>query len=81
VAVRVTVERGRPAHLAIDRRGMPGGHIVQAAGPWRWSGAWWDVERTPWDRDEWDVELADGGLCRLFHDRRTSVWFLDGIFD
>ena len=89
VAVRVTVNRGRPAHLAIDRRGMPGGDVVQAAGPWRSSGAWWIVERPPreheepkpWDRDEWDVELADGGLCRLFHDRGTGVWFLDGIFD
>jgi hypothetical protein len=34
-----------------------------------------------WDRDEWDVELADGTICRLFHDRPTGVWFLDGIFD
>jgi len=84
VAVRVTVECGRPAHLAIDRRGMPGGPIVQAAGPWRWSGAWWSAfakASAGWDRDEWDVELADGGLCRLFDDRRTGVWFLDGIFD
>jgi protein ImuB len=91
VAVRVTVDRGRPVHLAIDRRGMPGGAIVQAAGPWRTSGAWW-VERgageagehketTSWDRDEWDVELADGSVCRLFHDRPSAVWFLDGIFD
>ena len=84
VAVRVTVERGRPVHLAIDRRGMPGGNIVQAAGPWRSSGAWWPAfakASAGWDRDEWDAELADGSLCRLFHDRRTGVWFLDGIFD
>ena len=81
VAVRVTVTRGRPVHLAIDRRGMPGGDIVQAAGPWRSSGAWWDIENRPWDRDEWDAELADGSVCRLFHDRRSGVWFLDGIFD
>ena len=84
VAVRVTVARGRPAHLAIDRRGMPGGHIVQVAGPWRSSGAWWPAfanASAGWDRDEWDAELADGSLCRLFHDRRTGVWFLDGIFD
>ena len=43
VAVRVTVERGRPVRVAIDRRGMPGGHVEQAAGPWRTSGAWWDA--------------------------------------
>ena len=41
IAIRVAVERGRPRHVAIDRRGMPGGHVEQCAGPWRSSGAWW----------------------------------------
>ena len=71
-------------HLAIDRRGMPGGEVVQAAGPWRSSGAWWSAfakASAGWDRDEWDAELADGSVCRLFHDRRSGVWFVDGIFD
>ena len=81
VAVRVALDRGRPAHVAIDRRGMPGGAVVQAAGPWRSSGAWWDRDRQAWDRDEWDVECADRVICRLFHDRSTGVWFLDGIVD
>ena len=83
VAVRVTVERGRPVRLAIDRRGMPGGHVEQAAGPWRTSGAWWDVSwpSTAWDRDEWDAALSDGSVCRLFHDRIADRWFLDGILD
>src|SRR5687767_1766758 len=39
VAIRVTVERGRPVHIAIDRKGMPGGKVEQAAGPWRASRA------------------------------------------
>lgn len=81
VAVRVTVERGRPVRLAIDRRGMPGGHVEQAAGPWRTSGAWWDVPSTAWDRDEWDAALSDGSVCRLFHDRIADRWLLDGILD
>jgi protein ImuB len=81
VAVRVALARGRPAHVAIDRRGMPGGAVVQAAGPWRSSGAWWDRDRQAWDRDEWDVECVDRVICRLFHDRGTGVWFLDGIVD
>jgi protein ImuB len=81
VAVRVTVERGRPVRLAIDRRGMPGGHVEQAAGPWRTSGAWWDAEGAGWDRDEWDVALSDGSLCRLFRDRITERWFLEGVLD
>ena len=79
VAVRVTVECGRPVHVAIDRRGMPGGHVTQAAGPWRTSGAWW--EGKPWNRDEWDLTVADGAACRLFCERESGVWFLEGVFD
>ncbi len=81
VAVRVTVDRGGPAHVAIDRRGMPGGPVEQRAGPWRTSGAWWDSGGTAWDRDEWDVALGDGSLCRLFRDRVSGRWFVEGIFD
>ena len=81
VAVRVTVERGRPIRVAIDRRGMPGGQVERAAGPWRTSGAWWDGPASAWDRDEWDAALSDGSVCRLFHDRLSDRWFLDGILD
>jgi protein ImuB len=81
VAIRVTLENGRPVRVAIDRRGMPGGHVMQLAGPWRTSGAWWDPASTEWNRDEWDVALNDGSLCRLFRDRQSSVWFMEGILD
>ncbi|MDQ3417714.1 MAG: DNA polymerase Y family protein [Acidobacteriota bacterium] len=81
VAVRVGVERGRPASVAIDRRGMPGGRVNQAAGPWRTSGDWWNTSGRHWDRDEWEVGLSDGSVCRLYLDRETGRWFLDGIFD
>jgi protein ImuB len=80
IAVRVAVERGRPVRVAIDRRGMPGGDVEQQAGPWRTSGAWWDAG-VMWDRDEWEVALSDGSLCRLFHDRVIDRWFLEGVFD
>jgi protein ImuB len=79
VAVRVTVERGRPVQLAIDRQGMPGGTVTQAAGPWRTSGGWW--EGTPWDRDEWEVTFRDGVACRISRDRLSGVWFLEGVLD
>lgn len=81
VAVRVTAERGRPIRVAIDRRGMPGGDVKRAAGPWRTSGAWWGSAAAAWDRDEWDAALGDGSICRLFHDRINDRWFLDGILD
>ena len=35
----------------------------------------------PWDRDEWDVSLTDGGVYRIFHDRRVDRWFLEGMVD
>ena len=79
VAIRVGVEGGRPVRVAIDRRGMPGGTVRQAAGPWRTSGGWW--EPAHWNRDEWDVAFDDGAVCRVYRDRATGVWFLDGIFD
>ncbi len=81
IAVRVAVERGRPVHVPIDRRGMPGGRVEQQAGPWRTSGAWWDGTGTAWDRDEWDVALSDGAICRLFQDRATGRWFIEGVMD
>jgi protein ImuB len=79
VAVRVTVERGRPVRVAIDRRGMPGGDVRQAAGPWRTSGEWWSAAR--WHRDEWDIALGDGTVCRLFRDRDAGAWFLEAVVD
>jgi len=79
VAVRVAVEKGRPARVAIDRRGMPGGVVRQAAGPWRSSGGWWDGQR--WNRDEWDVAFDDGAVCRVFQDRDSGQWFIEGIVD
>ena len=41
-----------------------------------------DVSR-PWSRDEWDVALSDGSVCRLFQARDTESvqWFLDGVVD
>jgi protein ImuB len=34
-----------------------------------------------WDRDEWDVTLGDGATYRIFRDRATGAWFLEGIYD
>ena len=70
----VTLTSGRPVYLRSERLA---GRVVTGAGPWRASGEWW-TER-PWARDEWDVELADGTVCRLAHD--GSAWFLDGVYD
>lgn len=51
--------------------------MLASAGPWRASGEWWTA--SPWDREEWDVELSDGGLYRVF--RTSREWFLEGVYD
>jgi len=78
-AIRVRADGGRPVHVASPRRGQPSGAVIDAAGPWRTSGSWW--QRTRWNRDEWDVALPGGAICRIFRDRDTGRWFMDGIYD
>jgi protein ImuB len=51
--------------------------VLTAAGPWRASGDWWTA--APWDREEWDVELSNGGLYRVYS--ASSRWFLEGMYD
>ena len=70
----VTLASGRPVAV---HSGRLTGRIVAGVGPWRVSGEWWSPR--PWLQDEWDVELADGTLCRLAHD--GSAWRLEGIYD
>ena len=79
--VRVTLERGIPVRLAPSVRGMSGGHVRAAAGPWRTSGFWWSSDGAAWLREEWDVELADGALYRLVRDRARGIWELEGVVD
>ena len=91
VPARVQVVDGRPVRVMTDRRGVSSGAIVQAAGPWRTSGEWWNDTHpphqahqphpTPWDRDEWDVALADGTVYRIFVEREVGQWFIEGVVD
>jgi protein ImuB len=83
VPARVQLKDERPVRVMTDRRGVASGAVVQSAGPWRTSGEWWndgEANRT-WDRDEWDVSLADGTLYRVFVERETGHWFLEGVVD
>jgi protein ImuB len=73
VEARVETERGVPKHLSAR---VCRGKIVDAAGPWRSSGEWWQSDA--WSRDEWDIALADGALYRIFN---QSHWFIEGIYD
>jgi protein ImuB len=39
IPARVRLEHDRPVYIA--PQGLPGGAVIQAAGPWRTSGEWW----------------------------------------
>jgi protein ImuB len=78
VPIRVAVEGARPSRVIADRPGIAGGHVHASAGPWHTSGEWWN---DGWDRDEWDVALDDGTICRVYQNRATRAWFMDGVVD
>ena len=80
VPARVVVNEGRPVRVQVERQGFSSGAILQAAGPWRTSGEWWQAGQA-WDRDEWDVAMADGTLYRLVVERGVGQWFLEGVVD
>jgi protein ImuB len=72
----VRIQRDRPAELAAA--GIRG-TVRTASGPWRSSGEWWTGSR--WARDEWDVDLSDGGVYRIFCAREFRSWFVEGMYD
>ncbi|HXT69318.1 MAG TPA: hypothetical protein VN700_06170 [Vicinamibacterales bacterium] len=81
VPAKVIVERGGPVRLVPASSAIPSGNIVNRAGPWRSSGRWWSADKSRWDRDEWDVELANGACYRLARDRETGQWEIEGEMD
>jgi protein ImuB len=81
LAASVALERGRPVSVLPSARAFAGGRVVECAGPWRSSGAWWALDRRGWDRDEWDVQLADGAVYRIANDRGTGQWVIEGTVD
>jgi protein ImuB len=87
VPARVRVHDGVPVRIISDRRGVSGGVVDKYAGPWRSSGGWWIDEaggpgtKGGWDRDEWDVTLRDGATYRVYRERDTDGWFIEGIVD
>jgi len=82
----VTLENGQPAHLVCKKKDVQG-DVLWKAGPWRFSGDWW--EREAWSRDEWDIALQNSALqngetialYRLVHDLLGGGWFVEGTYD
>lgn len=97
--LQVRLSEGRPVSLADvakqTDRAMLHGQVLWSAGPWRSSGDWWtenakpngkDNGLGPFDREEWDVALAnetDDGvvLYRIYRDLLSGHWFADASYD
>lgn len=79
----VTVQAGRPVQVTFRGETWK---VVQASGPWRSSGEWW--EENPWQEDAWDLELcssvgksaASVVYCAVF-DALQQKWFVRGSYD
>jgi protein ImuB len=69
----IQLEFNRPTNIQSERAR---GKIVEAHGPWRSSGNWWE---DGWARDEWDIRLANGRAYRLA--QQQNQWFIEGVFD
>lgn len=78
----VTLENGQPLRLICPKKREVQGEVLWKAGPWRFSGDWW--ERDAWSRDEWDLALRNGetvSFYRLVHDLLGGNWFVEGTYD
>lgn len=67
--IEVSVARGEPVRV--------NGHtVLECSGPWRIEEGWFASEVA---RDEYDVVLDDGELCRIY--RQGNRWYLRGAYD
>lgn len=74
--VEVLCQRGIPEFV----RGRElSARVVSIAGPWRRQGEWWSEQA--FNRDYYEMALADGGVYRVFCDRASQQWFVDGVYD
>lgn len=67
--IDVTLRGNAPARVEHRR-------VLACAGPWRVDDGWF-AEHTA--RDEYDVQLEDGALCRIY--RQGERWYLRGAYD
>ena len=77
----VSLESGQPVHLVCGKKDVQG-TVLWKAGPWRFSGDWW--EREAWSRDEWDLALKNDdaiSFYRLVHDLLGGGWYVEGTYD
>jgi protein ImuB len=83
VPARVRLQGNKPAFASFQGCS---GKVVQASGPWRSSGQWWEDQ--PWQEDAWDLEIvffgespARHGWYRFCYDGLREKWFVRGVYD
>ena len=74
VSASVFLSENIPVHL---RSANVNGKVAEQRSPYLASGNWWD--ETAWARAEWDLQLADGVICRSYES--DEGWEVDGIYD
>jgi protein ImuB len=78
VIARVELNGGTPVLM---HSSVISGRVLEARGPWKLSGNWWD--RTRWETSEWDIALDNGGIYRIAQ-RGTTLqdqWEVVGVYD
>ncbi len=75
------VPRSLGPRPGVDPAGRPRleGRVRVASGPWELEEGWWSD--APVEREYWDVELAAGGIVRIYRERASGDWFADGLYD
>jgi protein ImuB len=76
IPASVELENGKPLVL---RSETVSGRILEAQGPWKLAGNWWDYSR--WETNEWDVSLEnDNGIYRVAQ-TMNKEWEIVGVYD
>ncbi len=73
LSAQVRLERYVPMFIFSER---VHGEIIDASGPYRGSGNWWD--RGAWTAEEWDIEMGNGALYRL--SKHGDAWMVEGCY-
>ncbi|MDB6025806.1 MAG: Nucleotidyltransferase/DNA polymerase [Verrucomicrobiales bacterium] len=71
----VELRHGTPVFISSLKLNSP---IEKVAGPFRSSGDWWEQQKL-WTREEWDVEIRNGTIYRIY--RENQNWFIEGVYD
>lgn len=76
----VELTGGTPHFVQLSKRPR---RVLAASGPWGSSGNWWN-NTASWAREEWDVALKAFDAVRyyrIYRDRISERWFVEGVFD